>query len=128
MPNFNNWFTNSINSHDFTPNVADRAAAEYRKIQDKPSTVAVWRGGSFHHSETVRVEWGNSTNTLPQSTSPNTVTAITEVVVFGINGHETLTNTDIVEGDEIALSGETYQVKDVLITLGELQARCVRIT
>lgn len=123
MPNINNWLTPST-----APQATDRANDAWRRIQDKPSTVAVWRGGSFHHSETVRVEWGNNTNVMPSTTSPNTVTSITEVIVFGINGHATLTNTDIVEGDEIALSGEVYQVKDVLITIGELQARCTRIT
>lgn len=121
MPNLNAWLTSGT-----PPLAVDRANDAWQRIQDKPSTVAVWRGGSFHHNETVRVEWDNSTNVIPQA--ENTVAAITQLIVFGINGHETLTNTDIKEGDEVWLSGEGYQVRDVLITTGELQARCLRMT
>jgi hypothetical protein len=125
MPDYDAWWS-TVNQ--FAPLASDRANDAWQRISDKPSTVAVWRGGSYHHDEIVRVEWGNSTNVLPGNISPNTVTSVTEVVLFGVNGHATVTNTDIVEGDEINLSGQSYQVKDALITTGELQARCVRIT
>lgn len=125
MPDYDAWWS-STTQH--APLASDRANDAWQRIQDKPSTVAVWRGGSYHHDEVVRMEWGNNTNVMPDSNSPNAVTAITEVIAFGINGHSTRTNTDIVEGDELNLNGESYQVKDVLITIGELQARCARIT
>lgn len=123
MPDINAWLGSAINT---PPLAADRAADAYRRILDKPVTVAVWRGGSFHHNEIVRIEWDNSSNILPDSVT--TVTAVTQVIVFGISGHATIANTDIKEGDELALSGEIYQVRDVLPTTGELQARCLRIT
>jgi hypothetical protein len=123
VPNINSWLTTGS-----IPLAADRAVDAWRRIQDKPSTVAVWRAGAYHHDEVVRIEWGNGTNVTPSAQSPNTVAAITEVVLFGINGHATLTSTDIKEGDEIWLAGESFVVKDSLITTGELQARAVRIT
>lgn len=123
MPNLNAWLTSGG-----LPLAGDRANDAWRRIQDKPSTVAVWREGAYHHNETVRIEWNNGTNVTPSAQSPNSVTAITEVVIFGVNGHDTQTNTDIKEGDEVWLSGESFIVKDSLITIGELQARAVRIT
>jgi flagellar basal body rod protein FlgG len=125
MPDYDAWLSTTT---QYAPTASSRADDAYRRIQDKPSTVAVWRAGAYHHDETVRIEWGNGTNVTPSAQSPNTVAAITEVVLFGINGHDTETDTDIVEGDEIALSGESFVVKDSLITTGELQARAVRIT
>jgi hypothetical protein len=125
MPDYDAWRSTT---NQFAPTASSRADDAWKRINDKPSTVAVWRAGAYHHDETVRIEWNNGTNVTPSAQSPNSVTAITEVVLFGINGHATLTSTDIKEGDEIWLAGESFIVKDSLITTGELQARVVRIT
>jgi hypothetical protein len=125
MPDYDAWRSTT---NQFAPTASSRADDAWKRINDKPSTVAVWRAGAYHHDETVRIEWNNGTNVTPSAQSPNSVTAITEVVLFGINGHATLTSTDIKEGDEIWLAGESFIVKDSLITTGELQARAVRIT
>ena len=124
MPDFDAWL-GTVPTY-LKPQANIRAAAAWKRIQDKPETVAVWRNDDFDHNETVRLEWDNATNTM--ANTENAVTAITRVIVFGIRNHATLPNTDIVEGDEVYLGGEAYQVKDVLLTIGELQARCVRLT
>ena len=125
MPDINAWL-NDTSTLGVT--AADRAVDAWQRIQDDPVTVAVHRAGAFDHNEIVRLEWDNSTNALPQQ--ENTVAVLTRVTAFGVVGHPAVavTDTDIEEGDEIALSGEVYQVKDVLQPPGEAQARCVRIT
>lgn len=126
MPNFDAFFNPALNTQRFGITAAQRAGAAWQRIQDNPVTVAVWRGGSFDHNETVRLEWDNSTT--PLGSTETTVAVMTRVIAFGIKNHATLTDTDISEGDELAYQGEIFQVKDVATPPGELQARCVRVT
>lgn len=115
-PSLDNWLARS------SPiNEADRAAAAWSRIQDKPTSVIVLRNGVARTAQTVRIEYGNISNELQSNIGRNSVQ---DVIIFGIRNHATLPNTDIQRGDTINIHSARYEVESIIHTLGEVQAQC----
>jgi hypothetical protein len=99
---------------------ANRAALAWRRISEKPYSIVIKRGTTTLSAQTVRLESSSSSN---RAGTAGTV-AVREVVVFGVKGHATVTDTNIRRADRFVYGGEEYQVNDLVLTLGEVQARC----
>ena len=100
---------------------APYAALAWQAIQEKPSSVAFkTASGGAVAAQTVRVEADSSAS---PSESAAGMAARRKVVLFGIKGHATLTDTDFEAGYRFVLDGAEYRIVDVNDRLlGERQA------
>lgn len=117
MPDIGNW----LGSGGGTPAAteAQRAGLAYRRITDKPTSVAFRTpSGTTLDAQTVRVE--NDSSASP-TTSAAGKSAARRVVVFGIRNHDLLPDSDIKPGYRFTLWDEEFRCEDVIITLGEIQ-------
>lgn len=98
---------------------ANRAAAAWNRINDKPSSVAFKNAaGTIQAAQTVRIEYDNS---VSESESVAGQTAVRKLVVFGVRGHGTVANTDIREGYRFVYDGDEYKCVSTILTIGEIQ-------
>jgi hypothetical protein len=96
-----------------------RAAQAWRRIQDKPSSVAFkTAAGATLAAQTVRIE---SDSMASPAESAAGMAPRRKVTIFGIRGHETLTDTNMAEGYRFIWSGDEYRIMDVILTIGEVQ-------
>lgn len=120
MPNLNNWF----NSNRYgAPSAADRAVAAWRRIQDKPSVIT--RVGIVG-TQTVRIEYDNAS---PREVVGDVArTNRRGLIIFGVRDHPNLAVADTVleSGDRIIFNDEEYEIEDVVLTIGEVQAKAYR--
>lgn len=117
MPDFNAWLADSE-----AIEAGPRAALAWRRIQDKPTSLSFRKpDGSTVGAQTVRVELSESQQAAQ---SPAGAQTVRDVVIFGVRDHETVADTDVASGYRFVLNGKEYQVRDVVETLGEVQARC----
>ena len=119
MPDFVNWYSSSI-----TPVAAElRALMAWERIQDRPTSVTLDRGGVAQAAQTVRLEYS----------SPHTVQGEVgkageyDLVVFGVKDHPTVTDTNIKRGDRFAVGKLVYEVLTVANVPGEVQAWAKRL-
>lgn len=99
-----------------------RAAAAWRRIQDKPTSVTFRQpDGTDLAAQTVRLEYDDS---VSESESPAGQGAVRKLVIFGIRNHATLADTDVAEGYRFNYLDDAYRVVDVIYTIGEVQAIC----
>ena len=120
MPSFSAWLdaTGDLAANP-TATEAQRAAAAWRRIQDKPTSVTFrLPGGSSLAAQTVRLE--SDSNASP-SESVAGAAPRRRVVIFGIRNHATLTNTNMAEGYRFVYLNDEYRVMDIILTLGEIQ-------
>lgn len=98
---------------------ANRAAAAWNRINDKPSSIAFKNAaGTLQAAQTVRIEYDNSAS---ESESVAGETAVRKLIVFGIRGHSTLANTDIREGYRFVYDSDEYRCVSTILTIGEIQ-------
>lgn len=111
----------------WTPSIADRAEASWARIQEKPFSVVIVRGTSTTlAAQTVRLEYSNQ---MPSEPSGGAGTSSKQtVILFGVRGHATVADTNVMRGDRFAVSGVQYRVVAVVLTLGEVQATCEAMT
>jgi hypothetical protein len=99
---------------------ATRAALAWRRIQDKPSSVAFRTpAGATLSAQDVRIE-SDSASSMSMSTAGTA--GARKIVIFGIRNHQTLADTDIKEGYRLILAGDEYRVQAIVLQLGEVQA------
>jgi hypothetical protein len=99
---------------------ATRAALAWRRIQDKPSSVAFRTpAGATLSAQDVRIESGSASS---MSMSAAGTAGTRKIVIFGIRNHQTLADTDIKEGYRCVIAGDEYRVQAIVLQLGELQA------
>lgn len=114
MVDFNTWITTA----DAIP-AETRAALAWKRIQNKPTEV-VFRtaAGVDLVPQTVRLESdsGASERERAAGTGPTR-----KLVVFGIQGHPHVTDTDMAEGYRFNHGNDQYRIIDVVSTIGELQ-------
>lgn len=102
---------------------APRAVRAWNRILDKPTSVSFRTpAGVSVGAQTVRVELGEGVH---QATSPAGAQTVRSVVIFGVRNHPdpNVPDTDVASGYRFVLDGKEYQVRDVVETLGEVQAR-----
>lgn len=98
---------------------ANRAAAAWNRINDKPSSVAFKNvAGTILAAQTVRIEYDNG---MSQSEAESGLTAVRKLIVFGVRGHGTVANTDIKEGYRFVYDGDEYRCFSTILTIGEIQ-------
>ncbi len=124
MPNFDTWLGQSHNGHS-APSAAQRAVDALRRINDRPSSIVLYRNETPLAAQTVRIEFDDSV--LQKMDSPG-VASEREIVVFGIKDHATVADTDIQVKDLFTLNNQDYEVRDVIELPGEVQAEAVRRT
>jgi hypothetical protein len=98
-----------------------RAVDAWRRISEKPSSITLVRGTTELAEQTVRVEYSAAVREVQGSTGRSSVR---DVIVFGIQDHPTLDDTDIQRDDLFKHDGVQFRVVDVIYTLGEKQGRC----
>lgn len=99
-----------------------RAALAWRRILDKPSSVAFKPPtGATLAAQTVRVE--SDSNASPAETAAGAAPR-RKVIIFGVRNHATIADTVIAEGYRFILNNDEYRVIDLIYTLGEVQAIC----
>lgn len=113
MPNFSDW-------GDSTINAADRAADAWARIQRDPTSVQFMRIGTLQPAQTVRIVISSSSIRETDGSSGATVTRMT-VIVFGIQDHATLADTDMQIGDRFFLETQEYEIRTVVAANGERQ-------
>lgn len=103
-----------------------RAAAAWARIQDKPTSITIKRGSTTLAAQTVRVEFSSTVREVQGSTG---ISSKRDAIIFGIRDHDSLPDTDIQRGDQFAIKDDEgtvlghYRVVDVILTIGEKQAR-----
>jgi hypothetical protein len=97
----------------------ERAALAWRRINDKPTSVAFkTAAGTTLSAQTVRLE---SDSNASQATSAAGLAPMRRVVVFGIRNHATVADTDMAEGYRFVYGSDQYRIVDIILTLGEVQ-------
>jgi hypothetical protein len=115
VPNIGNWLTS-----DPQVQAQVRAAAAWRRIQEKASSVAILRGSTPLAAQTVRLEFDNTVTETAAGGAGRA--SIRKVTLFGIRDHATEANTNVQRGDAFSINGVQYRVVDVVYTIGEVQA------
>lgn len=115
MVNMNLWLSDKD-----TIKAVSRAASAWKRINDKPSSVAFKdTTGTVLAAQTVRIEYDNS---VSQSEAASGRTAVRKVNIFGVWGHDSITDTDMKEGYRFILNNDQYRIVDIILTIGEIQA------
>lgn len=97
-----------------------RAALAWRRIKDRPSSVAFKPpSGSVLDAQTVRVEHLSGAG---EPTSAAGAGAVRRCIIFGVRNHATVDDTDIAAGYRFVSGADEYRVIDVITTPGEVQA------
>lgn len=124
MTNFDNWLGSSTQRG--TP-TATLAAGAWNRIQDKPTSITVYRGATPQAAQTVRLEFDL---TVTENQSDMAQASVWELVIFGVVDHpdDAVTDTDLQNGDRFVHDGDTYEIMDVVAYPGEIQARAERRT
>lgn len=129
MPNFQAWLGTTAGVK------SARAEDAWQRIQQKPSSIVIVRLSSAAddqtlEAQTLRVEYASK---VTETGSGGDVSgagraAVREVTLFGIKDHPVQPDTDLQRDDQFALDGDVYKVVDVIPSLGEIQAKAMRVT
>jgi len=102
-----------------TATEAQRAALAWKRIQDKPASVAFkTAAGTTLAAQTVRLE---SDSNASQATSAAGLAPVRRVVVFGVRNHATVADTNMAEGYRFVYGSDQLRIVDIILTLGEVQ-------
>lgn len=104
-------------------NHAQRAILAWRRIQDDPVSITLYRDETPLASQTVRIQWRVS---LTENQTDRAEGVEREVIIFGVKDHPTVADTDIQDGDLFKKDGVSYEIEDVAMYPGEIQARGVK--
>lgn len=97
-----------------------RAAMAWRRIQDKPSSIAFRTpAGVVLAAQTVRIESDDRAMLVESDAG---AAPRREVIIFGVRDHPEETDTDMAEGYSFVWNGDEYRVRDIILTMGEIQA------
>ncbi len=123
MANLNAFYANDVLGSPLSP--AQRAINAWQRINDKPSSITIYRNAVAQTAQTVRIEFddGSKQDTLSKAGG---TTNERELVIFGVKDHPSITTTDIKDDDSFVYDSQTYQVKGVIRLPGEVQARAVK--
>lgn len=123
MPNFGKWVT-----ADRAPNyLKDRstvlAALVWRTIQEKPSTITIYRQGIAKSPQVVRVETSNYGSFSEMF--PGGEVGDQDIWIVGVLNHPTIDDIDIQRGDMFVYDNKTFEVNDTITyNLGWKKAIC----
>lgn len=116
---------NIQNHPSFTDDLraSDRAAAQWERIQEKPTSIVIVRGtATTLAAQTVRIELSSTVSGSQVTGDGGGASGSQDGYVFGIHGHATLPDTDIQRDDRFVSDGVQYRVITVVKTIGQIQA------
>ena len=122
MPGFDSWIA-STNVRDTSP--AAKAVEAWNHILDDASSIVIARGDNDLAAQTVRIEFQNIVNERQGNMSE---ASHRRVWVMGVRNHVSVTDTDLANGDKFLLGGKVYEIMDVILLPGEIQADCARFS
>lgn len=121
MPNFSNFLGRDRLSNYLKRREQHLAALTWRRIQEKPSTIIIFRGDQILDPQIVRIENSNYGNTLRSFI--NGEVGKQDMHVLGIKNHSHLPDLNIQRGDIFIYDDKQFQVANVITTnLGWIQA------
>ena len=102
----------------------ERAERAWQRIQERPAAIIIVRGKStVLDPQTVRVEYMSAQRAKRGEDDSESSTR--DIYVFGIQSHETLTDTDIKRGDRFTFNDQIWQVDSIAYYPGQIQAKGV---
>lgn len=118
---------NALLSASSPINEGHRAALAWRRISEKPTSITIRRGTDTLDAQTARIEFSESSNQRMGAAGEGSVR---DVVVFGVRNHpdSSIDDTDIKPKDRFVYLNVEYQVKDLVTTLGEVQAHAEAVS
>lgn len=102
---------------------SDRADDAWRRISEKPCEIKIKRGAVTLDPQTVRFEYSTQKGSREAKGGAG-VSSVQQGIVFGIRGHNSEADTDIMRDDRLTLDGLQFRVVNVLVQTGEIQAMC----
>ena len=123
MPSISGW----IGTFRIDPiDEGTRAAAAWNRIQDRPTSITLYRSGSALAAQTVRLEYSEaSTSSERQGVAGQP--SERQLIIFGVRNHATVAKTDIERGDLLKFEEANYKIIDVINLPGEIQAYTERL-
>lgn len=115
MPNFSLW---AISDADGI-NASLRAVDAWNRILQRPYSITLRRDGASVSAQTVRVEVQNNKPTRQQTAMGER--PLQQVIVFGVKGHPSITDTSMVIGDRFVYESKEYRMVSVSTQPGEIQ-------
>lgn len=109
----------------FTISTTVRAVAAWNRIQDKPSSIVIYRNEAALAAQTIRIEYESIANEKQTNVAESSER---ELILFGVKGHPTATDTDLENGDLFVYQSQQYKIEDVVTYPGEVQAKAKRYT
>lgn len=117
MPDFNAW----LGLPSALDDDAQRAVRAWRRIQDRPSSVVLIRGGVDQTAQTVRIEYERVITGM--SVSETGQTPVQRIIIFGVKGHPdgTVLNTSLQVNDRFRYDGRWFELTSIVEHPGEIQ-------
>ncbi len=120
MPDINNYLI--LRARRSIPAVV-RAIMAWQRIQDRATSITVYRDSVAQTAQTVRIEYSSVANDRREAGQAS----VRDLVIFGVVDHPDVADTNLQKGDRFAIGSDQYEVKDVIELPGEIQARAERI-
>lgn len=109
-----------------TTAAAQRAVAAWKRISDKPTSVAFRKPDDTDlAAQSVRLEFDDSARRAESEAGRGTVRRL---IIFGVKDHPTVTDTDVRKGYRLIHDGGEYTVVSVIDSIGERQAIAEKIS
>jgi hypothetical protein len=116
MPSISAWLGNPMTIEKSR----GRAAAAWKRIQDKPTTVVFNRDGDDLDEQIVRVEFNSGGS---DGHGPTATTSQQGLVLYGVKDHESddVPDTDMQRADRFWMDDKEFEITVVVNTFGEVQ-------
>lgn len=108
-------------------NGAAIAQSKWRLIQRNATSITIYREGVTLAAQTVRITVDNQTLTQIENEAGGRMSR-RACIVHGIRQHPTAADTDIQVNDRFAIGQVSYEVYEVVILPGGIQAMCQRMS
>ena len=117
MPDFERWRASQ--------SAEARALETWARISDQPTTITIQRAGVSLAAQTVRIEFSDQAREdVGLREGLNVMPGIQRAIVFGVQGHPTVADTDIERGDRFVVGATEFEVIGVIRVPEEVQAVC----
>lgn len=101
------------------------AKSKWRLIQRNPTSITIYRDGATLAAQTVRITVDSRVMNQAENEAGGRMSE-RACIVHGIRQHPTVTDTDIRVNDRFAIGETSYEVYEVAILPGGIQAMCQR--
>jgi len=123
MPRFDRWTELDNLSRYSGKREEHMASMNWRKIQEKPTSIIIFRNGVALAAQDVRIEDSNFGN-FSENPPPGSV-GDQDMIVLGLKGHRTRADLNIQKGDRFIVNSKEFEVRVTIDTnTGWMQAHC----